>query len=467
LPVANIQKNTLSQLAYSATTTRCLWKTASLSIYKRKVKKKEAFMKKKKSYRGWIIPVIPIAVVLFIVQMCNKPIETSPTEIISFFRIYNDSTGSFAISYEKIFQVTSKSQNGGTSHISGYEKARISTYDTETGNLIARASAGETNEFLQLVGVSKGKIWIFSEDDNNLFALNPRTLQVVLPADSLYLLAPSLKTEYIFNKTAFDYNVNKIVLTKKNGLLCFLDPDTFKISMPDENYSFPYHNYKKDLLRNHIEYYARSLSFIGNARKKIYVSSNYPISENLTFLEPKFLASNSIHRVKSMLSLYSKSLKKKIDSITKELSAVAKSHDYKKANAIRSNLENLQYINRNIEHDLKKTLNSEDFGLQDESYSLFVFHRESLEELSNVRLTKLKLTKELTLDKQCYDITLKNILAETKKIKEVDKAYDDNSRLDYNYTFADIINKKLFLVIQLRMICIDIRTGQILYDKRM
>lgn len=365
----------------------------------------------KKNRRVFALFFVPVFIVLIIIFNCQKSINTCPTEKVEYFSLFQDSLGACAVSCEKIFQPINILGIDGFANFKGCERTRISSYDVNTGNIIARMYAGKTDACMKIIGLSKMDLWLYDPHDDMLLAFDPRTLKLSEVNCLMQKKIPDLAMEYVLKKTFYDKRNDRIVLTRIDGALFFINPYSFVLQEVDAGYVLPLSCCVSGLLTDSVCYKTQMLFLKGGSRKRIFAGAGCPIDKNLLFLDAKFIACCIVEQDSLPVRGY--------------------------------------------------------YPLQVNSSDLFLFHRESQDALSSLRLTHIELNDDVSLQRQIFDVSLETVLADENNANKLDNAYSSSGRFDYSFSYVNSINKKMIVVLQLRMICVDLQTGAIIYDKRM
>jgi len=403
----------------------------------------------------------------------NKSVDTSSTEHIDYFKVGKDTIGTYAVSLESITKWMPAEQNTDSRREALYKYPRISSYDINSGTLLARIEPGAST----IIGLAEGKLWLYSKKDSMFFALHPRTLKIDISTDSIRKHLPHLQKDYLLGNAYLDNNENQIVIQNKKRQYFFFNLNSLEISRVPKNLRPP-SIYKSNhwYLLNYANMLTKELKFQGNERKNICIN-NDAIDKNLFFIQPYFIVGDDVDRTKHFMQLYLQHLEKKIIIEQDKLSDYKKELKKKRLSIGRrvilaSKKEEILLGFMNEKKQINDFLANgnmfyKKYLLQDSLYSFFILHSESFEEFSPVQLTKIELDSNFTYIRTAFNIPLKNILANSKIAKEIDKENNSNTQMNYTFSYATIEGDKLYLVLQLRMLCIDIKKGQLVYDIRM
>ncbi len=179
-----------------------------------------------------------LIVVPLIAGCFHKNVMTDTADDIKNNLLYQGPEGNFIISKEEIFQANSKSTEGGVTNISGYSEMRLSSYRIATGELAGRVELGDMiEESNALLGYSPGKIWMYSIlPELGLHYRDPITLEVKeswtelsqKPGWNTYKPAHPdwpLIDQYF----AYDWVNQRLLLTDEAGFRFAVDPSKLDI----------------------------------------------------------------------------------------------------------------------------------------------------------------------------------------------------------------------------------------------
>lgn len=419
--------------------------------------------------------------------MHKNVMSDSADDILASF-IYSGSEGTFLVQWESIFQANSKESNGGVTHISGYSERRLSSYDLGTGEMKARVELGEQiEEANELLGFSPGKIWMFSiEEELGLHYRDPLTLEVkedwssLSKRPGLSSFQPS-KPEWaqIPSYYGMDWKSGKLILTDLQGYHYQLDPNDFSLTKSSEELrrqdweDDPYSSsaqLKKD------DYYSLS----GNPRRKIeFRGKSSP--EELSFLEGEFILDlnpeNQGRRKNAYFSLVNAEIKALQDSVARIKQAHPeldidhpKYHEWNsEQNTLWREKQDLGRKADRLKDDLKRMDNFHEEVMRSPLLSPdgktgFIRHAGTLTDTAKILVSKVIFNPDTTWT-----------LAWTTHIPSI---YFDYSKADqagafetvfskgnptFDYAWAGMTEDKLILVEQLRMVCLDVKSGKLMW----
>lgn len=379
----------------------------------------------------------------------------------------------FLISKEEVFQATSKSDNNGIRQITGYTEYRLSAYDLNSGQLLNRIQFGDrkTGE-CKFLGYTKGLLWYKSVDPELGFhARDPKTLEVKISQDKVIEVNPFLKGNLsqpewnsIGKYYGFDPAKNMPVVSDNSGFLFTIDPVTIRAGKTEE--SLKDFEYENRCLTSYVSLSPNSTISLKGSPRNIIEFENKE-SKDLSFLKGEFIES-SVETEESesgnnyLSSVYDeiKKYELQIDSI-KNLSN-ENSHGKKYAERNIQNIERkIKYANDNLKRDSDK----ESFIIMTKDKCMFVYSQTDVTDQSKALITKIRLNNDFTISR-IWETELSNIFVDPEK--GMDRSSFDIvfSKGNPNFSTKRALsgNGKLIFMAMLRIVCIDIETGKILWE---
>jgi hypothetical protein len=401
-------------------------------------------------------------------------------EIVSTF-LYDGKEGRYVICKEAVFQTTSKSSEGGSTSISGYNEYRISSYEVATGKLSARMEMGEGREEGEfcLLGETEGKLWVYSLDKElGLHYRNPKTLEVIATQEQLWK-NPSLKNFPLARPSwteldeyfGFSWGKNQLILTDAQGFSYYLDPQDFSLQKTNEKAERVF----SPTWLSQSEPYGSSysLSLKGEHRRVLEMGNKVDSVSHLSFLFGTFVVDNSRERKANRKKSYLDSLR----HLQKEWSLAVQ--DYEKAHPA-----NIQGYASPIEFSACQTYATQkgslanlsyqlehppgNFGalLSDAPHTFLVYHANNISDTSTVQLSYIRENSSPSF-LEAWTCPLPFLYFSP------DKAYRQSSfetvfsegSPQYRYQWWEVSGHTLLFIAQLKMACIDLQTGKLLWKQ--
>jgi hypothetical protein len=433
-------------------------------------------------------PTLFFALIILLFSSCfHKDVMTDRADDVTSAFIYNGPEGKTIITKEQIFQAQSKKSGGGVTQISGYAEYRISAYDLVTGNQTGRVNLGEGIEksFL-ILGSTPGKLWIYSIDPELGFhCRNPKTLEVISDEKTLIASGP-LKgfsfahPEWMKLSEQYGWNAEneKLMLSDMQGFHYYYDPGkntlektedairdyTWAVSKTGGTGYFTKENY---------------VSLRGDGRQKLmyaYEDStgkfSYLNGEILLDVDP---AHDAVRKKNALIMIDNK---EKIlhDSISAihgrfpKMGAEGRSYsdisnqEWTAKNNCESmirDIEELERDKKSITRENSKFIDSP--VLCDAENNLFIIHGTDVTDTSHLQLTKVKLDgKSFT---ETWTVKLPGFYRDPEKANNkgaFETVFSDGNP-NFRYQWFEIADDKLFMISQLQMICIDVKSGKTLW----
>ncbi|MBN2891677.1 MAG: hypothetical protein JXL97_07410 [Bacteroidales bacterium] len=435
------------------------------------------------------IIIISVFFVSFFTSCMHKNVETCNVDDINKIIVHKHNNQNYLISYELIFQARSKSSGNGITTISGFNDTRISVYDIDSGELIARKKFGryleKTGEIV--LGAIDDKIWLYSMKDE-LYAVDISTLEPAITMTKILEKNPDFnielaKPQWYEAQNYFGYNQieKKIIFSDNMGYKYELNPSSLKIKKTDDSKEIGSDSHNSPL-STYVSLNNTYISFNGDLRQTISINSE-EINPELSFLEGKFILDNNINRIY-------KSFLKNADFCTKEINKINFKLDSLKSlygddewewekdlrNYYRDLKQELDLIERENEFAEKKIDEIKEGDLFSITYLLmpeektdfFVFHSDNTNPDSRVRISMIEINQEqkgvekwnILLDKLFFDY---NQASENNDFKRVFSKGDPS----FDFQFFDLVDNKLIVIYMLHAYCIDINNGNVLWSMQM
>lgn len=398
--------------------------------------------------------------------------------------IYSGPEGKSIITKEQIFQAQSKKSGGGVTHISGYAEYRISSYDLATGTQTGRVDMGEGIEKAFIImGTTPGKIWLFSIDPELGFhSRNPKTLDVISDEKALTANGPLkgfafARPEWMKLNQSYGWNATngKLMLSDMQGFHYYFDPEKNTLEKTEDeiiDYSWAIHKTGGSGYFTKEEY----VSLNANGRQKLtykYEDSTAKFS----YLDGEILIDvNPLHdaeKKKNALTEIERREKILRDSLAyfKNLEFSEKKYpggsreDWNIRNA-RSRMERdvaaLERDKTAISREKSKYIDQP--VLSDAEGNFFVIHATDVTDTARMQVTKLNLNGRTFTE--AWTARLPEFYRDPEKAdsKGAFETVFSDGNPNFRYQWFEIADDKLFMISQLRLICIDVKTGKTLWE---
>jgi hypothetical protein len=469
---------------------RRLWNLKIFGLNSQKDQKMEAPIRPQLKEAIRISGTILLLLLLF--SGCyHKDIDTGRADDIVGNLIYSGKEGDFIISKEEIFQANSKSTENGVTHISGYTEYRLSSYDLATGEQVGRVALGEMiEEANALIGISPGKIWMFSiNPELGLHFRDPKTLAPVKTWKELSQM-PGLSSfkparpdwPLIYQYFAFDYDTDRLMLTDEAGFKYQLHPETFALTKIDVK--MPDVDWDNDPLSNSGQFTEeRSVILEGDARTEIsYLGKKSGV--DVSFLFGKFiLDADPIAAAKRKMEKLN-ALNQRWKSLEDSLQIYAAAHpeanlepDYIKwswdQRAIHDHAVSLKREAEDAKRDFERqqTFSSRLISyplLTSDGKSAYVHHANLVADTAHTIISRVNLAPDSTWS-VAWSTHLYHFYHNSSKADQAgafEEVYSaGNPKFDYQW--AALAKHYLVFISQLRMACINTETGKLLWEKEL
>lgn len=435
-------------------------------------------------------PFLLLIPIILLSSCLHKPVMDAEADDVSYATVYHENGKDHVIAMEEVFQANRKSHEHGVTRISGYSDLRLSVYDAQTGALITRKKAGRVVEgkHTEVLGLAGGKLWLYSQqDEKGLHALHPVTLDEVISQNQIIdknpLLAGELavpKYNAVHSLYRLDVFEQRLLLTDVSGYRYQLNLADLSAERLEEELSlkagFMNRISKTNYFERKVAFEGAELKLTGDTRMSLQVSGDSTAPE-LSYLDGHFIGDKNEERLHALL-------KSDIDAIARQLSAIRHAKDSiteKHGESLTSMPREARSIFRELdkqEHKLSRDRDalerqvdllkrgtitfSYDVPLQDTPGTLFIAHRNTLNEDAFLVVSKIEDGKEkwsAEIDGIFYDF---NTARETNSFKVV----FSKGNPDFGFQYFEAKNQKLIVFYMLHAFCIDTETGIVLWKIR-
>lgn len=408
-------------------------------------------------------------------------------DVINSF-IYKGKDRTYIITKEEVFQATSKESKNGVTTISGYAEYRLTSYDLQTGKQMARANLGDGNEkAFCILGTTEGKIWIYSLDPELGFhCRNPKTMEII--SDEKTISANGALKGFAFAKPertslnqfyAYNSQTGKLFLSDKQGFHYYYDPSNSTLEKTEDvltNSSFS----KNSLGSN--GYFSKEVfvSLKSDVRNKL-VYANEDSTGNFSYIKGQLLIDNNpfrgAERTKIEVARIEQSQKSISDSLADihgkfpKMGSEGRNIDdisdaEWKAKGICSDLSRRYEA---LERDKKNILDHAELNfpnplLSDGNGYFYVLHAVDVCDTARTIITKLQLTEKKF--QEIWSTPLPHFYVDPDKAK-AQGAFEtvfSKGNPSFSYRWFDVEDGKLIMISQLRMVCLDVKSGKILWE---
>ena len=366
--------------------------------------------------------------------------------------------------------------------ISGYNECRLTSYDLATGAILGRVELGEElDDACRIIGVINEQVWCYSiNTDLGLHCRDPKTLEVLKKESELTALAGYnfSRPEWSNISTYYGYEVanGMLVLTDMQGVLSYFDPVNNSVtdteeSMPDDDWSADYlssSGYFGD-----DEY----ISFYGDGDRRKLMWKYEDTTADLPFLKPNvFIDLNEASLYKGEQERIAKATARR-DSSKAKLDQLLAAHPVfanesagwsdmtPEERDMRSEYYNLKRDLDDKESDLEDLTDdfedSNDYLLRDQPYSALIYSASSVADTARAILTCVDRTKPKKFVER-WHLDLTSFYFDPDKAEGA--GVFDEGDPEFGYRWADIHEGKFVMIAQLQMICVDMTTGEKLWQ---
>lgn len=418
----------------------------------------------------------------------KKDLKTDVADNIKEFIISESNGEYFLISKEEIFQATSKSDNNGIRHITGYTEYRISSYDLNSGNLISRVILGDRNENeCDLLGESKGLLWYKSVDPELGFhARDPKTLDVKISQLKITEVNPFLNDNFsqpewnnIKNYYGFDIYKQMPMVSDNSGFLYYIDPVTLKAEKTSE--SVKNYDFDNNCLSTTTQFSKNNLLFLKGSPRNYIVLGNKEFND-ISFLKGEYIESSvqinpelSKNELSRSYDAERNKLNDQIDSLKTVLSGITVNGDSEKNNLLKHNKKsaerNIERLEKKIKdagENIRNEIMSENFALITPDRCVFLYSQTDVTDQSKVLISKVKIKSDSSIDLE-WQTKLESIFADPRKGLDRSSFEEVFSKGDPDLDTKRVAmgNGKLIFMSMLRAVCIDVESGKVLWEKEL
>ena len=301
----------------------------------------------------------------------------------------------------------------------------------------------------------------------------------------------------------FDDITNRLIVTDNQGYRYSISSKSLLSEKIDDNEKF-YQVSSKYYLSNSSEFKDKNIYLKGDIRKVIEFD-NKVISNNNSFIDGKFILDCNRNRIYFKCANLLKKLEKEynklvqsIDSLDKTQksnnNSISRRYVYYNQDTITLNinlgdfnirindrpyqinnkLNNLKYIYESNIRELSSTMNRlkngsipNNYLLQSDTNSFYIAHKNSTNNDAFLTISKAQIN-----DKNDFVVlwttTIENVFFDYSQASQTDafKKVFSKGNPDFSYEYYNIVDDKLIIVHILNMICIDCKTGKILWQFR-
>lgn len=402
----------------------------------------------------------------------------------------------YIVTLESVFQATSKSSGGGVTHISGYNEYRITTYNPETGNVVARVELGEGQDDNEcyLLGFFGDKLWMYGMRED--FGLHSRDITTLLVSKN----QEQLKTEgdlkniqlarpawsQIDDFYSWIPGTNELLVTDQQGFHYRYNTASHKATRTEETPQKPVA--ADDALKNQGKFEVdKYLSSNGDKRKQL-VFGWAKKEKNLTYIDPSYIIDLSDLRATLFDSAYFNAMKMKRNGYVKSMDSLRsiyswlgnktgslwRSADYdSRVYGMYSTMEReLEDVNR----DLKSGLTSGRHVLEDrllqppgEPRMFFVWHAADISDTCHAIISKVEMNPADSSFREIWNSHQPGICynpSRADQMSSFETVFSDGNP-EFGFQWFDCIGNQLIYISQLRMVALDRNTGKQLWVKQL
>ncbi|MFN8393430.1 MAG: hypothetical protein U0176_02010, partial [Bacteroidia bacterium] len=262
----------------------------------------------------------------------HKDLDTDRSDDIAGNILYINGPDTLILSKEEIFQANSKSSEGGVTHISGYSEFRLTSYAIRTGEVVGRVALGEMQEeACELIGVTPGKVWMFSlNDELGLHYRDPKTLEPIATWNDLKQkpgLASFQPAKPEWHQLGAHYLMDPmtgmLLVTDQSGFHYLLDPEKFTLAKTET--MGDRYDWDKDVLSTSGQLNPENyINFEGDPRKQIKYLDKIS-SQDVSFLHGRWVLDldpvKAANRYRAYMDSLANNVKVMEDSLTRYKSA--------------------------------------------------------------------------------------------------------------------------------------------------
>lgn len=381
---------------------------------------------------------------------------------------------------EEIFQATSKESGRGITRTTGYTEYRLSSYNLNTGELVKRIELGERDDNNHyFLGPAEGKLWYISSDkETGLHARDPMTLEIIVPQSEIFNNNPFL-TDNLPHPKYYEYrkyygfdNPEKFPLISDNsGFVYKLDPNSLKAEKTDK--SIEVYKYDETAKTTSMEFNSDTyLNLSGEPRKILKVKSqDYP---EISFLDGNFMFSTTKLSQSDINPEFFAPIKMAIEKSTKKLDSLNKLYDELKNAGVSETdykIKSVKYDIESIQRDLKfkddemKRKNTLNSVIITDDRGVFIIHRSNATDTAKVIISKIILDENMNPGKK-WETFIPDVFYDPGKVVDKDGFEYVFSKGSPDFDTVRILygDGKLIYIFMLRAVCLDSKSGNILWN---
>ncbi|HTL80418.1 MAG TPA: hypothetical protein VL651_01870 [Bacteroidia bacterium] len=432
---------------------------------------------------------LPILLLLPLASCSHKDMMSGRADDIEESFIYSGTEGKFIINKEQVFQVTSTETNGKTKTVNGYAEYRISSYDLATGNMTGRAEMGEGIEKACIIlGYSPGKIWIYSLDpDLGFHCRDPKTMKVLqnesaLVASGVLKGFAFAKPDWTKLREYYGWNIadSSFIITNMTGFHYYFNP--LKNTLTQTEDEIPNYLLNTEYLQQEAYFNKQQhLTLKGDVRKKIIWNQTDSIA-SLDYLDPQLVIDNDpVREWKRKLHIID-SLAHRQEVIEDTLNSIYTRFPVLRNDVMMFNAKTLDEIMMKSEvRDLQRETDDDrrmidkleaqwsglyDFpALSDTAGNFFIVYASDVTDTSGMIISKMNFSRDSF--SVAWTQRLPGFYRHPQKAST--KGVFDNELADgnpqFHYHWIDIMDDKFIMISQLEMICLDLRSGKVVWQK--
>jgi hypothetical protein len=415
-------------------------------------------------------------------------VEKDNADDVVYARLYGDANGTFLLIHETIFQAAIKRSEGNMIRTIGYSETRVSVYDIQTGHLKVRKPFGVRREKgTTVLGIHDGLVWIFSLDsDLGLHARDLRTLEIKVTQDQILEKNQNLQSNLALPEWyripkyyAYDEIREKLIVTDNQGHRYFIDPQNLLAAKISDSFRLPTKTFR-DFSDHSLPFKGKRLWLSGSLRKILQLGRR-PLAPDLSFLDGKLLVDSNLARVFQRLKKQYQHLQQLHNSLDKKwqdrnfdsrrMSSLSP-EEYRLCKDLRMQRNEVEREYKQVERIYKYWASENRFSIRDRllmpyKKSFLVAHRSSVANDGRLVISLLQFQGENKVTEK-WQTTLGDLFFDPNKARETDpqRTVFSKGNPSFNFKFLDFTSNKLVLVYMLHALCLDLKTGKILWKFR-
>lgn len=390
---------------------------------------------------------------MLLVTITGKSQVRFTDKVFSSF-VYTQNDTNYIILHESVYKPENESYDQGLLSGSGSGESKICVYNGHTGKLVTRRNMGNNDslEVCHVMGISNNILWIYwMKYGSAIQGLNPVTLEREVTMANIYSKTrPAVGTisGIYWRSLAGHFTVepidSKIIVTNNQGEKHYIDtrsyvskPVTEKINMEPANY----------YLNPTIKADSFDLGFTNGNECNITVRGtlgDIVQKKPLKFINPQFIVELNREKLYNYYSII------KFDLLWKG--------DLNKAEE-----KLLDETDRNIKA-LKTGYNADKMPMQPQNGSVLIYHKSDDSDLAVVAITQLSIDTAGQISHD-WTVQMPGMFYNIYKSRQSDtfKKIFGQIEPDPYYRYISLTNNKLYVIYLLHVICIDTRTGKIIW----